>query len=133
MMRLFSSRRESITAGLRARAARFEQQYGRAPSQRELARLAQASNFTTRSAKTGALDVAQAHAGWADTLARTLGVSLARCAWTAPTPRGRSARTWRSSNKALTCNFSVELRGSEPLTPSMRTRSMPSAYVAHCS
>ena len=46
MMRLFSSRRESITADLRARAARFEQQYGRTPSQRELAQLAQASNFS---------------------------------------------------------------------------------------
>jgi conjugative relaxase-like TrwC/TraI family protein len=80
IMRLFSSRRESITAELRARAARFEAQYGRAPSQRELARLAQASNFTTRAAKTGTLDVAQAHAGWADTLARTLGVSLASVA-----------------------------------------------------
>ena len=57
MMRLFSSRRESITADVRARAARFEQQYGRAPSQRELARLAQASNFETRAAKHGALDV----------------------------------------------------------------------------
>jgi len=45
MMRLFSSRRQSITADLRARAARFEAQYSRAPSQRELARLAQASNF----------------------------------------------------------------------------------------
>jgi hypothetical protein len=31
MMRLFSSRRESITADLRARAARFKQQYGRKP------------------------------------------------------------------------------------------------------
>ena len=31
MMRLFSSRRESITADLRARAARFEQRYGRSP------------------------------------------------------------------------------------------------------
>jgi hypothetical protein len=31
MMRLFSSRRESITADLHARAARFEAQYGRAP------------------------------------------------------------------------------------------------------
>src|SRR5690242_6697957 len=51
MMRLFSSRRESITADLRARAARFEQRYGRAPSQRELAQLAQASNFKTRAAK----------------------------------------------------------------------------------
>ena len=46
MMRVFSSRRESITADLRVRAARFEQRYGRAPSQRELAHLAQASNFT---------------------------------------------------------------------------------------
>ena len=80
MMRLFSSRRESITADLRERAARFEQRYGRAPSQRELAQLAQASNFATRKAKEGALDVAQLHAGWADKLARTLGVSLASVA-----------------------------------------------------
>ncbi len=48
MMRVFSSRRASITADLRARAARFEQRYGRKPSQRELAQLAQASNFKTR-------------------------------------------------------------------------------------
>ena len=60
---LFSSRRESITADLRARAARFEQQYGRAPSQRELAQLAQASNFATRAAKEGTLDFAQAARG----------------------------------------------------------------------
>jgi AAA domain/TrwC relaxase len=80
MMRLFSSRRESITADLRARAARFEQRYGRAPSQRELAQLAQASNFTTRKPKDGALDFAQLHAGWADKLARTLGVPLASVA-----------------------------------------------------
>jgi conjugative relaxase-like TrwC/TraI family protein len=80
MMRLFSSRRESITADLRGRAAQFEQRYGRKPSQRELAHLAQASNFKTRNAKHGALDVAQAHAGWADKLARTLGVSLASVA-----------------------------------------------------
>ena len=80
MMRVFSSRRESITADLRERAARFEQQYGRAPSQRELAQLAQASNFATRAAKHGALDVAQLHADWADKLARILGVSLASVA-----------------------------------------------------
>jgi len=80
MMRLFSSRRESITADLRARAARFEQRYGRAPSQRELAQLAQASNFKTRAAKEGALDFAQLHAGWADKLTRTLSVSLASVA-----------------------------------------------------
>ena len=77
MMRVFSTRRESITADLRARAAWFEEQYGGAPSQRELAHLAQASNFKTRKAKHGTLDVAQAHAGWADKLARTLDVSLA--------------------------------------------------------
>jgi hypothetical protein len=80
MMRLFSSRRESITKDLRARAARFEQQYGRAPSQRELARLAQASNFATRAAKDGGYDPTQAHASWADKLARTLGVPLASVA-----------------------------------------------------
>jgi len=80
MMRVFSSRRASITADLRVRAARFEQRYGRAPSQRELAHLAQASNFTTRNAKRGTLDLAQAHAGWADKLARTLGVPLASVA-----------------------------------------------------
>ena len=80
MMRVFSSRRASITADLRVRAARFEQRYGRAPSQRELAQLAQASNFSTRAAKEGALDFAQLHAGWADKLARTLGVRLASVA-----------------------------------------------------
>jgi conjugative relaxase-like TrwC/TraI family protein len=80
MMRVFSSRRESITAELRARAARFEQQYGRKPCQRELAHLAQASNFATRAAKHGTLDVAQLHAGWADKLTRTLGVRLASVA-----------------------------------------------------
>jgi conjugative relaxase-like TrwC/TraI family protein len=81
MMRVFSSRRASITADLRARAARFEQQYKRKPSQRELAHLAQASNFKTRARKKeGALDLAQLHADWADKLARTLGVSLASVA-----------------------------------------------------
>ena len=97
MMRLFSSRRESITADLRGRAARFEQRYGRAPSQRELAQLAQASNFTTRKAKDGALDFAQLHEGWADKLARTLGVPLASVApsvWHATAqPSGPDARS----------------------------------------
>jgi hypothetical protein len=90
MMRLFSSRRESITKDLRARAAQFEQQHGREPSQRELAHLAQAANFKTRNPRHGALDLAQAHAGWADKLARTLGVSLASVApsvWHAATSR----------------------------------------------
>ena len=98
MMRLFSSRRESITADLRARAARFEQRYGRAPSQRELAQLAQASNFTTRKAKDGALDFAQLHQGWADKLARTLGVPLASVApsvWHATATAARPGRRER--------------------------------------
>jgi conjugative relaxase-like TrwC/TraI family protein len=103
MMRLFSSRRESITADLRARAARFEERYGRAPSQRELAHLAQASNFTTRNPKHGALDVAQAHADWADKLARTLGVSLASVApsvWHGAT--GRAAHAHGAAGAVLT-------------------------------
>ena len=115
MMRLFSSRRESITADLRARAARFEQRYGRAPSQRELAHLAQASNFKTRAAKHGALDLAQLHAGWADKLTRTLGVSLASVApsvWheggratargaTSPGPAPTEAELAHAAQKAL--------------------------------
>ena len=97
MMRVFSSRRESITADLRGRAARFEQRYGRAPSQRELAHLAQASNFTTRNPKHRTLDLTQLHAGWTDKLARTLGIPLASVApsvWhgqsrrAGPRPRG---------------------------------------------
>jgi hypothetical protein len=39
-----------------------------------------ASNLTTRKAKDGALDLAQLHNGWADRLARTLGVPLASVA-----------------------------------------------------
>ena len=42
--------------------------------------LAQAPNLTTRKAKDGALDLAQPHNGWADRLARTLGVPLASVA-----------------------------------------------------
>src|SRR5689334_19588108 len=80
MMDLFSSRRRAITAGVRERAARFEERCGRAPSQRELAQLAQASNFKTRKAKTATLDPDHLHAGWADKLARTLGVRLASVA-----------------------------------------------------
>jgi conjugative relaxase-like TrwC/TraI family protein len=102
MMRVFSSRRASITADLRTRAARFEQRYGRKPSQREMAQLAQASNFTTRTAKTGTLDFAQLHAGWADKLARTLGVALASVApsvW--HNASGHAAAQARDSHRAV--------------------------------
>ena len=107
MMRVFSSRRESITADLRARAARFEQRYGRAPSQRELAHLAQASNFNTRAAKDGALDFAQLHAGWADKLARTLGVApgVGRAVGVAQRSRTRS----RAARATHTARSSTEL------------------------
>ena len=97
MLRLFSSRRESITADLRTRAAQFQQRHGRAPSQRELAQLAQSSNFATRKRKEGALDTPQLQASWADKTARSLGVplaSVAPLAWHAdasraePPPRG---------------------------------------------
>jgi hypothetical protein len=104
MMRLFSSRRESITADLRDRATRFEQHYGRKPSQRELAHLAQTSNFATRAAKTKTLDGAQLHADWADKLARTLGVSLASVApsvWHGATSRA-AAHLDSSHDPALT-------------------------------
>ncbi len=104
MMRLFSSRRESIAADLRAHAAQFEQQYGRKPSQRELAHLAQASNFSTRRAKHSTLDTAQLHADWADKLARTLGVPLASVApsvWHGATGRA-TARTHGAEGTVLT-------------------------------
>ncbi len=94
MMDLFSSRRRAITADVRQRAARFEEQFGRAPSQRELAQLAQASNFATRKGKEGALDLAAAYAGWADKLTRTLGVPLASVApsvWHAATDHAGAA------------------------------------------
>ena len=125
MMRLFSSRRESITADLRVRAARFEQRYGRAPSQRELAQLAQASNFKTRNPKHGALDIAQAHAGWADKLARTLGVSLASVApsvWHAATGRaaahapGAQARLLPNAELARAAQKAVALAQQEKST-----------------
>src|ERR1022692_757804 len=81
MMRVFSSRRISITKDLRVRAREVQARHGRKPRQREVAQLAQASNFATRTRKDAhALDFAQLHADWADKLARTLGVRLASVA-----------------------------------------------------
>ena len=81
MMRVFSTRRESITKDLRRRAREFASRYGRDPSQRELAQLAQASNFATRARKDASLvDADVRSAGWADRLARSTGVSLASVA-----------------------------------------------------
>ncbi len=81
MMRVFSSRRESITADLRVRAGEFAARYERAPSQRELARLAQTSNFATRAPKPHAApDADLLHAGWDGQLQRATGVRLASVA-----------------------------------------------------
>jgi hypothetical protein len=95
MMRVFSSRRETITAGLRERARAFEQQRGRAPSQRELAHLAQAANFATRAPKTkGAPDSDALYQEWAARLAAALGVQLASVApsvWGETSPPGPAA------------------------------------------
>src|SRR5256885_218232 len=114
MMRLFSSRRESITADLRARAARFEQRYGRAPSQRELAHLAQASNFKTRNPKHRALDLAQAHADWADKLTHTLGVNMASIA----------PSVWHEAGRATT-------RGTTSPGPALTQAELTRAQAAH--
>ena len=125
MMRVFSSRRESITADLRARAARFEQRYGRAPSQRELAHLAQASNFKDahrqarhagfRAAARGLGGQARAHPRRRAGVGRAVGLArrnrprsrAARAAHTArsspssswPARRRRRSR-WRSRKRA---------------------------------
>ena len=81
MMRVFSSRRESITQEVRERARGFASRYGRAPSQRELAHLAQAANFATRARKTGAaLDFDALHADWSARLSDRLGTQLASIA-----------------------------------------------------
>ena len=96
MMRVFSSRRVSITADLRARAARFEQRYGRKPSQRELAQLAQAVQLQDarregrspgfRGAAPGLGGQARAHSRRAPGVGRAVGVARAGSA--AARPRG---------------------------------------------
>jgi conjugative relaxase-like TrwC/TraI family protein len=119
MMRVFSSRRVSITAALRARAAEFEQRYGRAPSQRELAQLAQSANFATRRGKEGALDLALAHQGWADRLTRTLGVPLASVApsvWHQATADPRGAEVPPGLALARAAQQALELAQQEKST-----------------
>ena len=81
MMRLFSSRRVSITADLRApRGAVRAALRPQAVPARTGCNSRRQSNFKTRAAKEGALDFAELHQGWADKLARTLGVRLASVA-----------------------------------------------------
>jgi ATP-dependent exoDNAse (exonuclease V) alpha subunit len=68
-----------------------------------LAQLAQAANFATRKGKEGALDLAQAHADWADKLTRTLGVPLASVApsvWHADTKPAGAAGDQQDAARA---------------------------------
>ena len=114
MMRVFSSRRESITADLRARAAQFEQRYGRAPSQRELAQLAQASNFKTRNAearragcRAGARGLggqARAHPRREPGLGRAVGVARG------DRPRGRARARRRGHGSSLSSSWRARRR-----------------------
>ena len=104
MMRVFSSRRASITADLRGRAARFEQRYGRAPSQRELAHLAQASNFSTRATRSTARWISRRRTRAGRTSSRAPSASRWRrsrrrsgTAGAAAQARARAARTARCS------------------------------------
>jgi conjugative relaxase-like TrwC/TraI family protein len=81
LMGVFSSRRASIDAATRNLAARFQQRYGRAPSQRELGELREQANLRTRKGKEhGAIDWDGLRKGWAARLAATLGISLAAVA-----------------------------------------------------
>jgi hypothetical protein len=106
VMRLFSARRQSIDAGVRAGARAFEARYGQAPSQRQLAQLAQAANFATRARKDDAAPGSDAlHAEWAARLNRSLGVQLASVApsvWGQTTARHPGSSQQKSRQPSLT-------------------------------
>src|SRR6185312_429242 len=98
MMRLFSSRRASITADVRGRAAQFEQRYGRKPSQRARAPRAgvelqdargEAGHAGFRAAARGLGGQARAHAQRLAGVGRAVGMAR-RHRWYAC---GRSARS----------------------------------------
>jgi len=62
----FSSRRQSVNKELRERAAAFEREHGRAPSQRELAQMHEEAWDSTRKGKPeGAIDFDALHSAWA--------------------------------------------------------------------
>jgi TrwC relaxase len=65
----FSTRRQEVDTALRAAAAEFEREHGRAPSERELAQLHQSVWDSTRRQKPeGAIDFDALHSGWAEQL-----------------------------------------------------------------
>ena len=89
----FSTRRQEVDTALRAAAAEFEREYGRAPSERELAQLHQSVWDSTRKQKPeGAIDFDALHSGWAEQL-RARGrelESVAPAVWDEATVRSGS-------------------------------------------
>ena len=74
VMDCLSTRRASINARVRERAAEFERAQGRAPTQRELARIAQVVTLDLREGKAeGALHMDALHETWADKVRREAG------------------------------------------------------------
>ena len=70
LMEEFSSRRATIKARVARMARDYEDEHGRAPSQAQLAKMAQRANLATRKGKEhGAFNAAQLHEGWAARLA----------------------------------------------------------------
>jgi TrwC relaxase len=109
MMRLFSSRRASITADLRGRAARFEQRYGRAVPARGRAPSAgvqlydaqpQARRAGSRAGACGLGGQARAH-GQRHRADRVRAARTTRCSpsWSCPARRRRRSR-WPSRPRA---------------------------------
>jgi hypothetical protein len=77
VMDCLSTRRASISAHVRERAAEFERAEGRAPTQRELARIAQLVTLDLRAGKAeGALHIDALHETWADKVRRDAGAEL---------------------------------------------------------
>jgi conjugative relaxase-like TrwC/TraI family protein len=81
-MDVFSSRREAIDERMAGQLVpEFEREYGRKPSQAELASLRQEANLATRSHKPeGRIEWDQTRAGWAAKLARRAGADLGQIA-----------------------------------------------------
>ena len=74
VMDCLSTRRASISAQMREKAAEFERAEGRAPTQRELAKIAQLVTLDLRGGKAeGALHLDALHETWADRVRREAG------------------------------------------------------------
>jgi TrwC relaxase/AAA domain/Domain of unknown function (DUF5710) len=77
VMDCLSTRRGSINAEMRERARVFEHEHGRAPTQRELAKIAQLVTLDLRAGKAeGALHLDALHETWAERVRREAGAEL---------------------------------------------------------